>query len=86
VIGVSVDQDEDQLKKFVADHGLTFPMARDPNQTLAGRYGTFKFPESYILDRDGRVAEKIVGEIDWQDPRILDFVAELAHPGERASR
>ena len=86
VIGVSVDQDEEQLTRFVADHGLTFPVARDPNQALAGRYGTFKFPESYILDRDGRVAEKIVGEIDWQDSRIIDFVKDLAHPGERASR
>lgn len=86
VIGVSVDQDEAQLTKFVTDHGLTFPIARDPGQVLSGRYGTFVFPESYILDRDGRVAEKIVGEIDWQDPRILDFVKDLAHPGERASR
>lgn len=86
VIGVSVDQDQAQLEKFVAEHGLTFPIARDPNQNLAGRYGTFKFPETYILDRDGRVAEKIVGAIDWHDLRIIDFVRELAHPGERASR
>ncbi len=86
VIGVSVDQDQAALEKFVADHHLTFPIARDPNQALAGRYGTFQFPETYILDRDGRVAEKIVGAIDWQDPRIIDFVHELAHPGQRASR
>jgi cytochrome c biogenesis protein CcmG, thiol:disulfide interchange protein DsbE len=86
VIGVSVDQDQAELEKFVAEYGLTFPIARDPNQDLAGRYGTSKFPETYILDRDGRVAEKIVGPIDWHDPRIIDFVRELAHPGVRASR
>lgn len=86
VIGVSVDQDQNQLTRFVAGHGLTFPIVRDPYQALSGRYGTHLFPESYVLDRNGRVATKIVGEIDWQDPRIIEFVKDLAHPDERASR
>lgn len=85
VIGVSVDQNDAQLAKFVADHHLTYPIARDPYQRLAHRYGTFQFPETYILDRDGRVADKVVGEWDWQDSRLIDFVRDLAHP-ERASR
>ncbi len=78
VIGVSVDQDGAALAKFVADFHLSFPIARDPNQSVAARYGTFKFPETYILDRDGKVAEKIIGAIDWQDPRIVTFVEDLA--------
>ena len=86
VIAVSVDQNQAQLETFVADHHLTFPIARDPQQVLAGRYGSSVFPETYILDRRGHVAEKIIGAIDWTDPRIIDFVRELAHPRERASR
>jgi peroxiredoxin len=78
VIGVSVDQDEAALKRFAADYHLSFPIARDPNQALAFRYGTSKFPETYILDRNGKVAEKIIGPIDWQDPRIVSFVQTLA--------
>lgn len=83
VIGVSVDEDPGAIQKFVADFHVTFPVARDPHQSLAARYGTFKFPESYILDRQGRLAEKIIGAIDWQDPRMMSFVRELARPGER---
>jgi cytochrome c biogenesis protein CcmG/thiol:disulfide interchange protein DsbE len=86
VIGVSVDQDTDALARFVAEHHVSFPIARDPNQALASRYGTFKFPETYILDLHGRVAEKIVGPIDWQDPRIVDYVRALAAPAARAAR
>jgi cytochrome c biogenesis protein CcmG, thiol:disulfide interchange protein DsbE len=80
VIGVSVDQDTDALAKFLAQYHTSFPIARDPDQALAARYGTFKFPETYILDRDGRLAEKIIGAIDWQDPRILEYVRALARP------
>jgi peroxiredoxin len=77
VIGVSVDQDQTALRQFVAEHQLSFPVALDPDQVLAGRFGTYKFPESYILDRQGRVAEKIIGAIDWKDPRIITFVESL---------
>ena len=86
VIGVSVDQDQTALERFVLAHRLSFPVARDPAQVLSGRYGTFIFPETYILDRSGRVAEKIIGPIDWQDPRIIEFVRGLARPNERAAR
>jgi cytochrome c biogenesis protein CcmG/thiol:disulfide interchange protein DsbE len=78
VLGVSVDQDAEALQKFVAETRLSFRIARDPDQAVASRYGTFKFPETYILDRDGKVAEKFIGAVDWQDPRVVGFVQELA--------
>ncbi len=81
VIGVSVDEDAAALEKFVGDYHLTFPIARDPGGSLAARFGSFKFPETYILDRNGRVAEKIVGAINWQDPRMIQFVRNLAPAG-----
>ena len=85
VIGVSVDQDPHAIEKFVADYHLTYPIARDPQQTLAHQYGTFKFPETYIIDRRGRLAEKIISNLDWQDPRIIEFVKELAPPPRQAA-
>jgi cytochrome c biogenesis protein CcmG, thiol:disulfide interchange protein DsbE len=86
VIAVSVDEDPAALQKFVADHHLSFPIARDPQQALASRYGTFQFPETYIIDRYGRVAEKIIGAIDWQDPRIISFVESLAPRSAHAAK
>jgi len=78
VIGVSVDQDPAMLEKFIRDYHLTFPIGRDPKQTLSWRYGTRLFPETYIIGRDGRVASKIISNIDWEDPRIISFVRDLA--------
>ncbi len=83
VIGVSVDRDSAALEKFVAEYHLSFPIARDPDQAVASRYGTYQFPETYVLDRNGKVAEKIIGAIDWQDSRVISFVQELAGNSER---
>jgi peroxiredoxin len=86
VIGVSVDQDAAALEKFVAAAGLSFPIARDPNQTVAARYGTSKFPESYVIDLEGKIAEKIIGAVDWQDPRLMARVERLARRREPSAR
>jgi peroxiredoxin len=78
VVGVSVDQDATALRTFAEQQHLSFPILRDPAQSVANRYGTFKFPETYIIDRNGRVADKLIGAADWQDSRLLTFVQELA--------
>lgn len=80
VIGVSIDQDPEALKKFISEHRLTFPIARDPDQSVASKFGSKMWPETYILDRDGRVAEKIIGATNWEDPQMVSFVENLAGP------
>ena len=83
VIGISVDQDRMAVQKFVERFHISYLIALDSDQGVANRYGTSKFPETYILDRDGRVAEKLIGAIDWQDPRIVSFVQELTRGHSR---
>jgi peroxiredoxin len=82
VMGVSVDKDVAALQTFAAEQHLSFPILRDPNQSVANHYGTFIFPETYIIDREGRVAEKLIGAVDWQDPRLIAFVQELTGKAE----
>jgi peroxiredoxin len=86
VIGVSVDQDNAALERFVASARLSFPIARDPEQAVAARYGTFKFPESYVIDSEGRIARRIIGAMDWRDPEIISFVSHLARSSDRPAQ
>jgi peroxiredoxin len=81
VFGVSVDQDAAALQAFAERQRLSFPIARDPDRSVANRYGTFQFPETYIIDQNGKVAEKLIGAVDWQDPRLITFVQELVRRG-----
>lgn len=78
VLGVSVDEDSNALQDFIAAYHLTYPVARNPDRSIPARYGTYKFPETYIIDRSGRVADKIIGATDWNDPRMITFVENLA--------
>lgn len=56
VLGVThVDPSEKSLA-FVKEHGLTFPSVRDVEDELYDAFGGTGTPETYVLDREGRVA------------------------------
>ena len=61
VVGVSVDRKESAYADFLKRFQLGFPNYRDPAQELSYRYGSYKFPETYLIDRSGKVMMKIIG-------------------------
>ena len=84
LLGVSVDRNEQLYQNFVKRFGVSYPQARDPEENLSYRYGTYKIPESYIIDRNGKVVRKYAGlperdgqAISWMDPELVGFVKSL---------
>jgi peroxiredoxin len=84
VLGISVDRREDLYKTFTKRFQLPFPTARDPEENISAMYGTAKFPESYIIDRNGKVVRKYAGlperngqAIPWTDPELVGYVKSL---------
>ena len=77
MLAVSVDVDEAAYKQFVKDHNVNLLTVRDPDQKSNSLYGTSKFPETYIIDRDGIVRRKIVGDPDWSNPEIRAYLKSL---------
>jgi peroxiredoxin len=77
VLAVSVDADENAYHKFLKDHGIDLLTVRDADQKSNNLYGSFKFPETYIIDRNGVVRRKFIGAIDWNTPEVVDFLSKL---------
>jgi peroxiredoxin len=74
---VSIDVDGDAYQKFLKDYKIDFVTVRDPDQKTSSLYGTFKWPETYIIDRDGIVRRKFIGPVEWSQPEIVDFLSKL---------
>ncbi len=77
VLAVSVDADDNAYHRFLKDHGVDVLSVRDADQKSNNLYGTFKFPETYIIDRNGVVRRKFIGPADWTSPEIVDFLSKL---------
>lgn len=77
VLAISVDVDDGAYRKFLKDHNVDLLTARDGDQKIASMYGTFKFPETYVIDRQGRLRKKFIGPEDWTDLGIVGFLEGL---------
>lgn len=77
VLAVSLDADEGAYHKFLKDHGVNLITVRDPDMKSSDLYGTFKYPETYVIDRNGVLQRKFIGAVNWNDPEVVDFLSRL---------
>ena len=73
VVGVSLDEDPDAYREFLTKNQITFLTLRNPSRTASEEYGTFKLPETYIISRDGRLLNKIIGAANWTSQEMLSY-------------
>ncbi len=62
---------------FLEKTPYTFPILYDNKGVVQKRYGVFKFPESFIVGKDGKVVEKIIGPLDWSSLKTITYFKGL---------
>jgi len=82
VLGVSADEDPEAYARFLQSEGVAFPTYRDPStkgsvSDIARSYGTSVYPETYVIDRQGKIARKFVGFQQWDSPDMLAYFDTL---------
>jgi cytochrome c biogenesis protein CcmG, thiol:disulfide interchange protein DsbE len=63
VLGVDIQDRAEAAKKFIADFSLTFPNALDVGGKVSVDYGVYGVPETFFIDRRGRIRAKHVGAV-----------------------
>jgi cytochrome c biogenesis protein CcmG/thiol:disulfide interchange protein DsbE len=64
VVGVDAQDFSGDARKFIRRHDLTYPNVHDGPGNVLPDYGVTGFPETYFVDRRGRlVGERVQGEI-----------------------
>ncbi|MGE0321682.1 MAG: TlpA family protein disulfide reductase [Polyangiaceae bacterium] len=77
VLGISEDEKPDGIAAFVAETGVTFPIAWDEGQQVASQYDPSTMPTSYILDRNGIVRFVHVGFNPGDEGTLREQVSSL---------
>lgn len=63
VVGVNFQDKEEPAKRFLTQFGHTFPNAPDPAGRVSVDYGVYGVPETYFIDKKGRLRFKQVGPV-----------------------
>jgi len=78
VLAISEDADgAGAVAPFVKKHRLTFPIGLDPKMTLAGAYGVWALPSTFIIDRQGNRAHFANGPREWDGSAARDFFESM---------
>ncbi len=96
VVAINIDEASnlEAVKKFVQDNNITFPVLLDPNSTLSPALGLAGYPESFIVDRSGKLLSvydpenkgntvRFAAERNWDSPPFIEAISKsLSANGE----
>lgn len=77
VLAVSIDRNEKKYRDFLTKGKPEFLTSRDPESTIPASYGTFLVPETYVINKEGKVVYKVANAQNWTDPAFLNFFQSL---------
>ncbi|MBI4571716.1 MAG: TlpA family protein disulfide reductase [candidate division NC10 bacterium] len=63
VVGVSIGETPSTVWAFREEFGITYPNGRDPQSRIAIDYGVYGIPETFFIDREGRITYKHIGAL-----------------------
>jgi cytochrome c biogenesis protein CcmG, thiol:disulfide interchange protein DsbE len=80
VVGVNYKDLPEKAQRFVDRYSLTYPSLRDREGEVAEQYGARAFPETFVIDRDGRIAAVRRGPVtqEWLDRTLPELLGERA--------
>lgn len=78
VITISTDTSTSRLKEFVLQHKINLPILLDTDKKVTvSMYGVIGIPVTFIIDKRGKVIEKIQGVRDWNSAKMRNKLERL---------
>jgi len=78
ILAISIDAfGEKAVAPFMKKYNLSFPALMDPDGTVKTLFQTTGVPESFIINQEGILIEKVIGPRDWATPPVVGFFRNL---------
>ena len=78
VIGVAFDEDAATYDAYLERRPVPFLTVLDASGSAHASFGTFRPPETYVIDKAGIIRRKFIGAQDWTSPEIVAALRKLA--------
>jgi len=74
MLGILFRDDPDNLVQYFKEHKVSLPTLISPDNEVARLYGITGVPETFIVDKNGIIREKIVGPREWDSPESIAMI------------
>jgi peroxiredoxin len=75
-LAVSVDESWNEVKAFFTQ-GTKLGVLLDPSKEVPKKYTTEKYPETFLIDAQGRVRHYFINKRDWSKPEVIACLESL---------
>ncbi len=65
--------------EFMKEMHYDFPVKTDPDLKAAQLFGVTGVPETYIIDSDGTLLQRIIGPFDWDSPDFKEYISRVVN-------
>ncbi len=77
ILGINIEGNPPAALRFVDNFELVFPVLLDAEKKVQQQYGVFNIPQSFLIDKSGKIVLKFVGLHDWMSDKNLQMVQTL---------
>ncbi len=73
---MAIKDKEEDARKYKGEFKISFPMMIDDGQ-VAAAYGVWSHPETFFINRDGKIVGRVLKEMDWTSKNVKNLVQYL---------
>lgn len=77
ILGVNAGETRDQVARFLEHYPVSFPLLMDPDSIAMADWRVKAMPTSYVVNRNGAVILRVIGEYAWDSPEMLDRLRQI---------
>lgn len=77
VLAVSMDDDDQAYHRFLKNHNVDFLTVRDVKKEAVNLFTPTGPPETYVIDRSGKIRRKFIGPQQWDSEDFLQYLSKL---------
>jgi cytochrome c biogenesis protein CcmG/thiol:disulfide interchange protein DsbE len=81
VLGVNFQDTTSEARNYVGSLGISYPVVQDTESSTALAYGLRGVPETFVVDKAGRIADRVIGPVSAQ--RLADRINTLLQAADR---
>lgn len=78
MLAINVEEDgQDNVADFLKNNPHSFTILLDSEAEVQSRYGVYRFPETFVIGKDGVITDHIIGAIDWAAEDTVKYFKTL---------
>jgi peroxiredoxin len=77
VLAINMGETKQAIERFTQRYPVDLPILLDKDVDVADAWSVKGLPTTYVVDPNGQIVFQVIGEREWDDPKLLEEIREL---------